>query len=90
MADCFEYLKMVKAKKEKLNYEVLKELLFPKNILDEESSMKYEKFCFIEEIKIEIKEMINSNENNKQENERLENLFTGYPLEFKKLLKDLN
>ena len=52
--------------------------------------MKHEKFSFVEEIKIEIKEMINSNENNKRENERLENLFNGYPLDFKKLFKDLN
>ena len=90
LANCFEYLKMVTTKKEKLNYEVLKELLIPKNILYSETFMKYEKFCFIEEIKIELKEKINSNEIDKQENKRLENLFIGYPLEFKKLLKDLN
>lgn len=89
LAVILEYLKIVRNEKRDLKYVAIKAILNPEFFKKNDTINLTDEFDFVKEIKDEIEIHLNNKNEGKNINEKLNELFKGYPIDFSKLYKEL-
>lgn len=81
---------MINENETRLDYDVIKTIFYSSKIPDIQSPEKDYIFEFISEIKNQIKCQLENTNTIDDKNEKLAELFGGYPINYQKFYKDLN